>query len=61
MHVHNLKTALDAYWQAKNARELQAAYHEVLLYGGRNGYPSKAAWRHYVARMLRKLALWIET
>ncbi len=60
MRVHNLKTALDAYWSAKNSREDQAAYHEILLFGGHDGYPSHGPFRTGVIRWLRKLALWLE-
>ncbi len=59
MRVWNLETALDAYWGAKSSREEQAAYHEVLLFGGRNGY-SNTGWRSAIARWLRRAALWIE-
>lgn len=60
MMVHDLKSALDAYWGATSHREDQAAYHEILLFGGRDGYPKHGELRNAVVRWLRKLALWIE-
>jgi hypothetical protein len=56
----HLKRALDAYWGAKSRREEQAAYHEILLFGGPDGYPVASPWRCWVARQLRKVALWVE-
>jgi hypothetical protein len=60
LFVTDLKSALDAYWGAKSRREEQAAYHEILLFGGRDGYPINNWWRPSVARWLRRLALWVE-
>lgn len=57
MLVHNLDTATKAYWGAHSRREEQAAYHEILLFGGRDGYPAAPPWRCAIARMLRRLAL----
>lgn len=57
--VLDLRTALDAYWAADSFREFQSAYHEILLFGGKDGY-SNFGWRGYVARMLRRAALWFE-
>lgn len=59
MRVWNLQTALDAYWGAKSSREEQAAYHEIILFGGKDGYGADD-WRSATARLLRRLALWIE-
>jgi hypothetical protein len=58
--VHDLPSALDAYWRAQNRREDQAAYHEILLFGGKDGYPSHGKYRTAVIRWLRKMALWLE-
>ena len=57
-NVHDLDSALSAYWEAKTPREAEAAYHEVLFYGGCDAYA--AGWRPRVARWLRKLALVVE-
>lgn len=58
--VSDLPTALEAYWGAKSHREMQAAYHEILLFGGVDGYPDCELWRRWVVRMLRRIALWLE-
>jgi hypothetical protein len=58
--VVDLETALFAYWQAKTLREEQAAYHQILLFGGFDGYPNTGKCRTVSARWLRKLALKIE-
>ena len=58
--VTNLREAVDAYWNSHSRREEQAAYHEILLFGGPDGYPDASAWRCSVTRWLRRLALWIE-
>jgi hypothetical protein len=58
--VTDLESALDAYWNAHSRREDQAAYHEILLFGGPDGYPSHGKFRTAVIRWLRKIALWIE-
>lgn len=57
--VSNLKSALAAYWAAETPREHQAAYHEVLLFGGRDGF--RSGWRSTVARWLRQMAVKIES
>jgi hypothetical protein len=54
-----LKVAYDRYWSAKNPRDEQAAYHEILLFGGNDGYGA-GGWRSWTARQLRRLALWID-
>ena len=59
-HVHDLDSALDAYWSAKSHREDQAAYHEILLFGGKDGFPNHGPFRTWVIRSFRRLALWIE-
>ncbi len=56
--VRNLNEAYDAYWSSKTFRENQAAYHEILLFGGKDGY--RFGWRVAVARWLRLMALKIE-
>jgi len=55
-HVCDLDTALRAYWSATSHREDQAAYHEILLFGGPNGYPSHGPIRERIIRWLRRLA-----
>ena len=61
MRVNNLQQAYDAYWEAHSSREEQAAYHEILLFGGKDGYPSDSRWRVSLARWLRQLACLIES
>lgn len=58
--VHDIVTAYSAYWAAKSPREEQAAYHEILLFGGYDGFPPPSKARTWAARKLRKLALIIE-
>ena len=58
--VHNLDTALQAYWAAQSPQEDTAAYHQILLFGGIDGYPSQRPWRITLARWLRKLALRVD-
>lgn len=55
--VFDLDTALAAYWSATSSREDTAAYHQILLFGGVDGYPDYGPWRTTIARWLRKLAL----
>jgi hypothetical protein len=59
-NVQDLRSALRAYWDAQSMREDQAAYHEILLFGGRDGWKDKS-WRTVVARWLRCAALRIES
>jgi len=59
--VTDLKSALDAYWAAHSFREQQAAYHEILLFGGKDGYTNDPRWRAAIVRALRLFAHWIET
>lgn len=54
--VINLEQANKAYWDASTPREHQAAYHEVLLFGGRDGYSGHGVVRAWVVRTLRRLA-----
>lgn len=58
--VSNLAQAYDAYWAASTCREDQAAYHEILLFGGNDGHCFAEGWRAWAARVLRRLALKIE-
>jgi hypothetical protein len=58
--VTNLQQALDAYWNAHSRREEQAAYHEMLLFGGSDGYAPDGIMRPWIARTLRRLACWVE-
>jgi hypothetical protein len=55
-----LDYALDVYWHAKTRSEGDMAYFAILLFGGPDGYPVCPRWRGSIARMLRKLALWVE-
>ncbi len=57
--VSTLAAAYDAYWSAKTKREEQAAYHEILLFGGSDGYGA-GGWRSKCAQLLRQLACWID-
>lgn len=64
-NVTDLSSALDAYWTAKSRREDQAAYHEILLFGGNDGWHQVGnsggpTWRGWLAKVLRKSALLIE-
>lgn len=61
-NVSDLESALDAYWDAYgSSRAGQAAYHEILLFGGKDGYPpTESRWRLALARWLRLLALKVE-
>ena len=58
--VTNLRQAYNAYWNAQNHRESQAAYHEILLFGGKDGYPHGSEFRSWIVRCLRRLAYWID-
>lgn len=58
--VTDLGSAYDAYWTAHNRREDQAAYHEILLFGGRDGWAGDSKWRAALARWARRFACWIE-
>ncbi len=60
IYVADLESALDAYWTASSHREDQAAYHEILLFGGPDGYPNHGKFRTTVVRWLRQLAYWID-
>lgn len=60
MSVRTLKQAQNAYWNARAPREEQAAYHEILLFGGGDGYASGGRLRAAAVRALRRLAFWIE-
>jgi hypothetical protein len=65
INVHDLASASAAYWSAQSRREEQAAYHEVILFGGQDGWHQVArrggpSWRGKIARWLRIAALWIE-
>ena len=54
--VTDRASAFEAYWSASTAREQQAAYHEILLFGGFDGF-APGPIRGYIARMLRVAAL----
>ena len=58
--VTDLASAYDAYWGSHSAREDQAAYHEILLFGGRDGYAAGPKWRAAMARWARRFACWVE-
>ncbi len=57
--VTDFHSAHEAYWGAHSAREEQAAYHEILLFGGKDAWGPKN-WRGAVTRWLRQLACWID-
>ena len=59
-HVYDLDSALGAYWTASNLREEQAAYHEILLFGGNDGWTSHGSRKAWVIRKLRQLAAWLD-
>lgn len=58
--AHDLKSALDAYWTAPDFKSMQSAYNEILLFGGKDGYPCGSAVRVWLVRLLRRIALWLE-
>ena len=58
--VGNRSDAINAYWKATSRREQQAAYHEILLFGGKDGYPSYGPVRTALARWLRIAAMWMD-
>jgi hypothetical protein len=62
--VTDLASAYDAYWGSHSSRENQAAYHEILLFGGRDGYAGTTGWfahtRAALARFARVFACWVE-
>lgn len=61
MFVNDLDAAYEAYWNSHSRREEQAAYHEMLLFGARDGYgPDGAKFRQWLVRMLRLIAAGIE-
>jgi hypothetical protein len=60
VHVSDLKSALDAYWSASTHREDQAAYHEILLFGGKDGWTSHGPWKAGIIRKFRQLAAWLD-
>ena len=59
-NVRDVQSALDAYWSAGNRREEQAAYHEILLFGGKDGWTSHGPKRAAIIRWLRRLAAWLD-
>lgn len=60
IHGTSLGGAYDRYWKAKNHDEQRAAYLEILLRGGRDGYPTAGELRQRIARILRRLAARID-
>ena len=58
--VTNLQQAIDAYWLAQSRRDEQAAYHEILLFGGKDGYPHGPRWRIVIVRTLRRIAAYLD-
>src|SRR5262249_52285411 len=56
----SLSAAYNRYWSAKNHAEHQAAHYEILLKGGRDGYPNVGPFRQWIARKLRALATWVD-
>jgi hypothetical protein len=57
--VYDIDTALQAYWNSRTFRENQAAYHEILLFGGNDGWGSNT-FGEKIAKLLRKLAIFFE-
>lgn len=55
-----LRRAYDDYWNSQTPREHAAAYHEIKLFGGKDGFPNQGPWRSAVIRALRRLAYWLE-
>lgn len=58
--VNDLKSALDAYWSSSTYREEEAAYHEILLFGGGDGYRVNSPIMTKTIQIIRRLALWME-
>ena len=59
--VISLHEAYEAYWEAKSFREEQAAYHEILLFGGKDGYRCDTRpLLKKIVRLLRSVAYRIE-
>ena len=54
-----LHRAYERYWAADSHPKMTAAYYEILLLGGKDGYGSPG-WRATVARWLRRVAAWVE-
>jgi hypothetical protein len=61
MRVYGLKEAYDNYWNAHSSREEQAAYNEIKLFGGKDGYASeRRRFLTWCVRKLRQIAYRIE-
>ena len=58
--VTNAVQAKHAYLTAKTPREAQAAYHEILLFGGVDMNLNAYGWRPTVVRWLRRVACWLD-
>lgn len=58
---HELETAYNDYWTAKNTAEDRSAYYRILFFGGIDGWsPTDSKIRQNLARWLRQLALRVE-
>lgn len=55
-----LASAYDRYWSARSAEDQRAAYFEILLCGGADGYPCVGVVRQRIARILRQIAARID-
>lgn len=57
-----LRAAYQHYWSAATVDQERAAYYEILLRGGVDGYAPDCTspWRLGLARWLRRLAIKIE-
>ena len=59
MLAKRLNGAYERYWSAKTPTEERAAYYEILVLGGKDGW-GPGGWRGRVARALRWMAARIE-
>lgn len=55
-----LQEALERYWKAKDRDEEVYAYHEILLFGGKDGYRLEPRFLVWMVRILRQSARYIE-
>jgi len=55
---YSLAAAQEAYWHAETPAQERQAYHQILLFGGNDGY--RSGWRPALARLLRRIALAVE-
>jgi hypothetical protein len=61
MGTYGLKEAYANYWSAKSRREDQAAYNEIKLFGGKDGFACDGhRFAYWLIRTLRRIAYRIE-